>query len=169
MPHSATTPSAIYGSFQLIPADHKRPDQVEEHAGQVRKQAEDRDDKMFEPVESMVFLKGHHRYPAGDHIEQKCAEIADQRHNDQRVWQRSIGLRRKYSEAVPDVVLVKRCRRCASQIDRHSDDAQDHGYHCQGPDRAMGRGSFPVQHSKVGRHFFVAAHGIRNTRAGAET
>ena len=51
----------------------------------VRRQSEHWDDQMFEPVESMVFLEGHHRYPACNHIEQECPEIADQRHDEQRV------------------------------------------------------------------------------------
>ena len=41
--------------------------------------SENRDDHVLYPVKGVVLLEGHHGDPAGDHVEQERAEVADQR------------------------------------------------------------------------------------------
>ncbi len=125
---------------------------------------------MLEAVEAFMLFEGHHGDPAGHHIEQEGAEVADQGDDEQRVGQFHIHLRRKDAEAVPEIVLVqgRQRRRLAAQIHQHRDYADNGRDDAQGPDGPVGRHSFAVQKTEVRRHFVIAAHGIGDSGPGAQ-
>src|SRR5208283_6207678 len=106
---------------------------------------------MLDAVEAVVYPKGHHSYIEGDHVEEECTEVADQRYDEQRVGQLYIHIRREDAEAVPEVVLVQGCRRCSlpPQVYRYREDADDYRNYGQRPDRAVWRHSLSVQESEM--------------------
>lgn len=79
------------GDIRLLPAhtiDGTKPigdgaDEVEDHAQQVRQQAEQRDEFVLEEVVEMVLMEGNHRDNATHHIEKERTKVADERNRQE--------------------------------------------------------------------------------------
>src|SRR5215471_9586729 len=95
------------GNVGFMPAHsthHERADQVEQHTHQIRRHSEEGNKHVLESAESVMFTECHDGDNARHHVQQECAEITDERHDDGALRDFSREIMTPEAEAVPNIV-----------------------------------------------------------------